>query len=165
MKHRRVFSVGTISAAHDVIHAARAAGVDDDDIFLIARQDIEMESIPPDRIDASMDTLPAAVRGAVGGGSAGLLAGLVAIAFPAIGITVAGIGALTAVGALVGTWSTAMFGSGIANNVRRQYEEEIEAGRILVVLEVAPKDEQRAHAAVVAAGATALAHAPHEPVS
>lgn len=162
MKQRHVFSTTSITVAHDVIQAARTAGVDDDDIFLIARDDIEMDAIPPHRIDASMDTIPAAVRGAVGGGSAGLIAGLVAVAFPPIGVTVAGIGALTAVGALVGTWSAALFGSGIDNNVRHQYEKEIEAGRILVVIEADDELEQRARGAMVDAGATALVHQPHD---
>lgn len=162
MKQRRVFSTPTITIAQDVIQAARDAGVEDDAIFLVARHDIEMDAIPPDRIDASMDTVPAALRGAVGGGSVGLLAGLVAIAIPPIGITVAGIGALTAVGALVGTWSAALFGSGIDNNVRHQYEQEIDAGRILVVIKVDDALAQRAREAMISAGATPLAHKPHD---
>lgn len=162
MKQRHVFSTPSITIAQDVIQAALAAGVEDDHIFLVARDDIEMDAIPSDRIDASMDTVPAALRGAIGGGSAGLLAGLIAIAFPPIGVTVAGIGALTAVGALTGTWSAALFGSGLDNNVRDQYSKEIEAGRILVIIEADDALEKHAREPMVSAGATRLAQQPHD---
>ncbi len=156
MKIRHVFSTSTVSAAQDAIAAARATGVDDDAISSIARADIEMESIPEDRLDASADTVPAAVRGAATGGAMGLLGGLIAIAVPAIGITVAGAGLCALVGAAVGAWSSALFGSEVPNPVRRRFEAEIAAGRILIVV-----DDQRDHAAAVSAaiervGATAL---------
>jgi hypothetical protein len=156
MKIRHVFSTSTLAAAQDAIAAARATGVDDDAISLVARADIEMESIPEKRLDASADTVPAALRGAATGGAMGLLGGLVAVAIPAVGITVAGAGLCTLVGAAVGAWSSALMGSEVPNPVRRQFEAEIAAGRILIVI-----DDQRDHAAVVSAameraGAVAL---------
>ncbi len=156
MKIRHVFSASTLAVAEDAIAAARALDVEDAAISLIARADIEMESIPEDRLDASADTVPAAVRGAATGGAMGLLGGLIAIAVPAIGITVAGAGLCALVGAAVGAWSSALFGSEVPNPVRRRFEAEIAAGRILIVV-----DDQRDHAAAVSAaiervGATAL---------
>src|SRR4051812_45237528 len=94
MKHRHVYSAPNLPVARAAIAAAHSAGVPDDDISLIARSDIEHEEIPPHRLDASTDTIPAAVRGAVGGGASGLLAGLVAIAIPPLGVTVGGVALL-----------------------------------------------------------------------
>ena len=146
MKIRHVFSTFTLAAAQSAIAAARATGVDDDAISLVARADIEMESIPAERLDATADTVPAALRGAATGGAMGLLGGLVAIAIPALGIPVAGAGLCALVGAAIGAWSSALVGSEVPNPVRRQFAAEIAAGRILIVV-----DDQRDHAGVVSA--------------
>jgi len=156
MKHRHVFSAEDLGTARAAIAAARRAGAADKDISLIARSDIEIDKIPQDRLDVAGDTVPAAWRGALGGGSAGFLAGLMALAIPPLGVTVAGIAALTAIGAAVGTWSSAMMGSAIPNSVRRKFEEEIEAGRILVVVDLDKQDLAGLDALVAATGAEPL---------
>lgn len=135
MKHRHVFSVPDAAAAERAIALARAHGIRDDGITLIARRDIELESLPSERIDPGTDTIPAALRGAVEGGGIGLLAGLIAVAVPASGITIAGAGLLAAIGAGVGTWSSALMGSTIPSEVRRRFDGEIESGRVLVVVD------------------------------
>lgn len=144
MKTRHVFSTPDLASARRVIAAARALGVANDNISLIARSDIEMETIPDNRLDASTDVVPAAVRGVGVGGAVGLVAGIAAIAIPAIGITVAGAGLITLLGAAIGGWSSALAGSSFPNAVRQTFESEIEAGRILVVIDV-----ERALAAAV----------------
>src|SRR5215213_964805 len=79
MKLRHVYSAPDLATATRALQAARSAGIDNDDLSLIARSDIELDAIPDERKDVKTDTLPAAARGALGGGAAGLLAGLVAI--------------------------------------------------------------------------------------
>jgi hypothetical protein len=135
MKTRQVFSTPDLAAAKAAMSAARMAGVEDDDISLNARADIEMQDIPSDRIDVSNDMVPAALRGAAMGGGLGLVGGLVAIAIPPVGITLAGAGLMAVVGAAVGTWSAALMGTTVENPVRRKFEDEINAGRILVVVD------------------------------
>jgi hypothetical protein len=156
MKTRRVFSTPDLDVAQRAIAAARSAGVPDPDLYLIAKSGIEMEQIPEHRKDVTTDFVPAAVRGAGAGGAIGLVAGLIAVTIPAVGITVAGAGLITLIGAAVGGWSHALAGSAIPNPVRRRFEEEIEAGRILVVVD----DEQERAAAVdraiIATGAVQL---------
>jgi hypothetical protein len=102
-------------------------GVANDDISLIARSDIEMEAIPDNRLDASTDAVPAAVRGVGVGGAIDLVAGIAAVA---------GAGLITLLGAAIGGWSSALAGSSFPNAVRQAFESEIEAGRILVVIDV-----------------------------
>jgi hypothetical protein len=162
MKTRQVFSTPDVTAAREAIAAARQAGAPDDAVSLIARSDIEMDSIPEGRLEASGDTVPAGLRGAAAGGATGLIAGLIGVAIPPLGITVAGIGLLAMIGAAVGGWSSALFGSGVPNPVRRRFEEEIDAGRILVVV-----DDDRGRAAVVrsAVEATGAVTLPFEQAS
>src|SRR4051812_7599313 len=100
-----------LEQAQAALRAARDAGIDDDDLSLIARSDVEMEAIPDDRKDAHTDFTPAAVRGLAEGGATGLLAGLVAMAIPPLGVTLAGAVAVGTVSALVGAWTNALMGA------------------------------------------------------
>lgn len=156
MQTRHVFSVPDLDTARDAIRVAREAGLTNDNLSLIARSDIELESIPDRHKEASTDFMPAALRGAATGGAAGLVAGLVAIAFPPLGVTLAGAALLTVGGAAVGTWASALVGSSVEDPVRRKFEEEIQAGRILVVLDAEDPQLPAAEAALKAIGATAL---------
>lgn len=156
MKHRRVFSTPDIATAKAAIEAARASGIQDECISLITRAQVQIESIPANRLDATTDTIPAAIRGAAEGGAIGLVAGLVAILVPAFGMTIAGAALLTAIGAMVGTWSSALIGSAVPNEVRRQFEQEIESGRILVVIDGDKETLSAAEAALAEVGARPL---------
>lgn len=156
MKTRHVFVTTGIPAAHAAMGAARAHGIEDDDLSLIARHDIELEGIPDERKQVTMDFVPAALRGTIGGGAAGLLAGLVALAIPPLGVTLAGAGAIALLGAMVGTWSSALVGASIPDEVRRTFEREIEEGRILLVIDGEERLLPEAEAAIVATGARPL---------
>ncbi|MET0809327.1 MAG: hypothetical protein ABWX93_11290 [Pseudoxanthomonas sp.] len=156
MKTRHVFSVPDLATAQAAIRAARQAGLTDDNLSLIARSDIELESISDNHKEASTDFMPAALRGAATGGAAGLVAGLAAIAFPPLGVTLAGAALLTVGGAAVGTWVSALVGSTVEDPVRRKFEGEIQAGRILVVLDAEDPQLPAAEAAIKAVGAMAL---------
>ena len=156
MKHRHVYSTPNLAAAQAALAAARESGIDPDDLALVARSDIEMDAVPDNLREAHTDMVPAALRGAAGGGAVGLVAGLVAVAVPPLGITLAGAGLITAVGALMGSWSSALFGAGVPDPVRRRFEDTIESGRILLVVDAEEAQARRAEAAVVRAGATPL---------
>ncbi|HYG08058.1 MAG TPA: hypothetical protein VD865_16825 [Stenotrophomonas sp.] len=156
MKTRHVYSTPDIASAQRALQAAREAGVGNDDLSLIARADIELESIPDERKEAKTDFLPAVARGAAGGGAAGLLAGLIAIAVPPLGITLAGAGVMAVAGALVGSWSSALVGATVPDPVRRRFEDEIEAGRILLVVDAEEPQLASADSAIRGSGAVPL---------
>ena len=136
--------------------AARAAGIPDDDILLVARSDIEVDSIPNERKEADTDLMPAAVRGAGYGAGAGLIAGLVAVAIPPLGVTIAGAAAATVAGAVVGCWASALVGSSLPDPIRRKFHDEIEAGNILVVVDGDKQLLTAAEPRIVSAGAVPL---------
>lgn len=140
MKTRHIYLMRNVAAAEQAIAALRARGVPDDCIALVARADIEMARIPDDYRNASTDFMPAALRGALGGGTAGMLAGLVGVAMPAIGITIAGAAAVTAIGAAAGAWASALAGSALPDPIRRQFEQEIAEGRILLLVDGEDED-------------------------
>lgn len=156
MKHRHVFSTQNIEHARRAILAARSGGACDKDISLIARSDVELDSIPPERLDVTTDSMSAGLRGAVGGGVTGMLAGIAALAIPPLGVTVAGVAALTALGTAAGTWSAALMGAAIPNPVRRAFEAEIDQGRILLVVDCDKEIMSTVETAVQTTGAELL---------
>ncbi len=156
MKMRHVYSVPDLAVAAAALSAARQAGAADDEISLIARSDIEIQSIPDARIDVTNDMVPAAMKGMAGGAATGLLAGLVALAFPPLGVTIAGAALAGVAGAAVGGWSSALIGTTVENPVRREFEKEIEAGQILVVVDTPEERVSAVADAIVAAGGRAM---------
>jgi len=134
---RYIYAFDSPGAARGAVQTLRGHGIRDEAISLVARSSIELEEIPSRYLDASTDFIPALRRGAAVGGVIGLCAGLVALAIPALGITLAGpaLIAFFAGGAVLGAWSFALVGSSVPDAVRRTFEDEIEAGRTLLVVD------------------------------
>jgi hypothetical protein len=158
MKTRRVFSAPDLDTAEHALHAALDMGIRPDHAALVGDADIEMTRMPDHEKEGSpTDFIPAALRGLVGGGVVGLAFGLLAMAVPVTGIPWQAVLLTTVVGALVGGWASALAGSSVPSEVRRDYRTEIEAGQVLVVID--EEDEallERASRAVAAAGTQPL---------
>lgn len=156
MTNRYVFITPNIDIASQAMAAARASGIENDNILLVARSDIEMAQIPDQRKEADTDMLPAAARGVGYGAGAGLLAGLVAVAIPPLGITMAGAAAATLAGAAVGGWTSALMGSSMPDPIRQQFEDQIAAGNVLLVIDAEEEVLEAAERNIVTAGAERL---------
>lgn len=157
MKTRRVYSTPDLITARAAIQAARDAGVHDEDISLVARPDIEVGHIPNRRKEADSDFVPAALRGALFGGLAGLLAGAICVlVFPSIGISWGGAVLVALAGVLFGAFSSALVGSSLPDPVRQKFDGEIKAGRILVLVDGAEEVLPAVENAVTRTGAMSL---------
>lgn len=135
MKTRHVFSTRDLGAAEEAVSALRQAGIANDDVSLVAQHVMENERIPDEQQDTSDDFSRGGVKGLLTGGGTGLLAGLVAVAVPPLGITLAGAAAMAVAGAAVGGWMGMLTGTSEPGKVRREFEDEIAAGHILVVVD------------------------------
>jgi len=135
---RHVYAFDTPEAAKHALSSLSRLGIPDKDLSLAARSDVQLDAIPDDFVDPSMDFWPAIGRGIALGGTTGLFAGLVVTAIPPLGVALGGVTLLgfLAGGALVGAWSSAIVGSSIPDTVRRKFDDEIAAGRILLVVNV-----------------------------
>ena len=139
---RYIYAFDTSDAARAAVRQLQARGVEEKQISLIARPDIQLDKIPDRYLDARTDFVPAMARGAAIGGTTGVFAGMVMMAIPPLGIALGGaalLGFLTG-GALLGAWSSALVGSSVPDPVRRKFEDEIAAGRTLLVIDAAPDD-------------------------
>lgn len=156
MKTRCVFSTPDLEAARAAMRAALDAGIEDEDICFVARDDIELTRIPDHRMAGRTDFVPSALRGVACGGGAGLLLGLLAAAVPPLGVTLAGAGAAAVAGAAVGGWTGALIGSEVPDVIHRKFGGEIASGHILVVLDARKDRLELAEPAVTRTGATLL---------
>jgi hypothetical protein len=139
---RYIYAFDSSDAARAAVRQLLVRGLDEERISLIARHDIQLEKIPDRYLDARTDFVPALARGAAVGGTTGVFAGLVAMAIPPLGIAMGGTALLAflAGGALLGAWSSALVGSSVPDPVRRTFEDEIAAGRTLLVIDAARAD-------------------------
>jgi len=156
MKTKHVFLAQDVDIAASAVGSLRRLGIEDDDISLIARSDLEMQVIPEKFHESRSDFMPAAVKGAVGGGATGLVAGLVAVAIPPLGVTLAGAAAIAAVGAAAGTWSAALMGSALPDPVRQKFEDEVKAGRVLIVVDATDEEHTKLEQALRETGVRRL---------
>ena len=144
MKTRHVYAIDSLPRLVNAMDAVRACGVADEDLAVVARHDIEL------RID------PNAPEPAPHGQLTGLLAGLSAVTVPTLGVSIAGAGLINLIGNTVGFWVPALAGESTDDEVRRRYHDEVEAGRILVVVDAAPGQQADIDAALRAHGATPM---------
>lgn len=156
MKTRHVYSTTDLDQARAAMAAARGAGVGDDCLTLVARSDIELDAIPNKDKEATGDFMHGAIKGVTAGGATGLLLGLAAMVVAPIGITLAGAGIAALAGAAAGGMASSIFGSALPDPVRAKFDDEISAGRILLIVDAEDEVHQAADMAIQAAGATRL---------
>ncbi|AOJ09945.1 hypothetical protein WS62_31935 [Burkholderia sp. ABCPW 14] len=108
-------------------------------IHVIANEKVPLEDLPEATLAQRSDLLPALARGTATGCVTGMLAGLVALAFPPSGLTIAGgaVVAITLAGAGFGAWTATMIGVDVPNTRLRRFEAAIEQGELLMMIDVA----------------------------
>ncbi|WP_127507483.1 general stress protein [Paenibacillus humicus] len=131
----------TEDAAISAIEDLKARGVDSDDISILARDKGDVAAIQEETGTMAPEGVAAgAAGGGVLGGLTGLLVGIGALAIPGIGPIVAAgpiAAALTgaAVGAGAGGLVGGLIGLGIPENEANMYNEYVQDGNILVLVE------------------------------
>ena len=110
--------------------------IDDRHIYVVANDTVDLEDLPAAGLEAN-DFLAAYERGLAIGGAGGLLAGVLAIALPG-GLVIGG-GALLLFGlygAGMGGLLAGLVGADFPNTRLKKFSREIEAGKILVMVDV-----------------------------
>ncbi|MGC1550606.1 MAG: hypothetical protein WA777_18955 [Rhodanobacter sp.] len=157
MKTRCVFTTNDIYTARAAMEAAHQAGVDDNDIALLARSDIEQAQIPDHLLRGRNDFYAGALRGMLWGGGTGLLLGFIATMVSAsFQFPLSGALFTCAIGAIIGCWISALVGSGVPDPVDRKFKSEIDSGHILVVVDTPRDNLAQVEPAVARTGAVEL---------
>ena len=139
---RRIYFLSPdIETTKRIVDDLLLARIEERHIHVVAKRGTELEDLPEANLLQKSDFVPAVERGLALGGSAGALAGLVAIALPPASTVLAGgvlLGSALA-GAGVGAWAGSLIGVSTPSSRIKQFEEAIEAGRLLVLADV-PKN-------------------------
>ncbi|MCB1841496.1 MAG: hypothetical protein KDI09_00905 [Halioglobus sp.] len=143
MKERLFFFAPGVEDAHKIIDDLTEFGVSENDLHVIAREDIALDPVAePDLLHRS-DLADAAKRGAATGGAMGLIGSILAISNPALGLTLGG-GAIlagTALGGALGTWFSTMVGVSVPNQDVEEYRDRIERGELMIIVDSEPSDQ------------------------
>jgi len=134
---RLCFLSPDINHAKVVVQDLKADGIAESHIYVIAKSGAPMQDLPDGGSEAD-DFLPAFERGIAMGGTAGILLGVLALTIPSAGIVVGGGAVLLAgvMGASLGGLLTGMAGAAFPNSRLLTFEKEIEAGKVLVMVDV-----------------------------
>ncbi|HLF95508.1 MAG TPA: DUF1269 domain-containing protein [Methylococcaceae bacterium] len=147
---RRIyFLVPNLDITRKIVDELRLERVDDRHIHVLAKRDTPLDDLPEASVMEKTDFLPALEQGMALGGVTGLLAGLVAVALPT-GLVLGG-GAVLGIalaGAGIGGWLSSMVGISIGSRRIAQFQEAIENGKVMVMVDV-PRDEVEEFEAIV----------------
>ncbi len=135
---RLYFLVPRLDLARVIVDELLLARVEERHLHLIARHDQELEDLPQASMLQRTDLIPALEKGLAIGGATGAIAGLVAVTVPPAGLILGG-GAVLGIalaGAGVGAWAASMIGAGAPNSQLRRFEQAIDQGQILMLVDV-----------------------------
>lgn len=136
---RLYFLLPSIEVTRKVVDELLLQRIDDRHMHVIARDDVDLGNLPQATLTQRSDLVPGLERGIAFGGATGIVAGLAAMLMPGVVITGGAFLAMGLAGAVVGAWASSMIGLSVRNSHIKQFEESIEQGKVLVMVDV-PKD-------------------------
>jgi hypothetical protein len=138
---RIYFLVPNIEIVRNIVDELLLARVEERHIHILAKRGTPLGDLPEASVLQKTDLIPAMERGLAIGGMTGTLAGLIAVALPT-GLVLGG-GAVLSIalaGAGLGSWFAGMVGLNVGNSRLKPYEEAIERGEFLLIVDV-PKNQ------------------------
>ncbi len=138
---RLYFLLPSTQSARMIVDELLVKRVDWRHIHVIAHHTVRLDDLPEASLIQSSDLLHALARGTAAGCATGMLTGLVALAFPPAGLTIAGgvVVALTLAGGGFGAWAATMIGVDVPNTRLKRFEQAIERGELLMMIDVPQK--------------------------
>lgn len=138
---RRIYFLApNIETSKKIVDELLLARVEERHIHVLAKRDTPMEDLPKATHLQKTDFIPALEQGLALGGLTGVLIGLVAVALPGGPVLAGGaILATSLAGAGVGAFASSMIGSSAGNRRLKQFEEALEKGEFLFMVDV-PKN-------------------------
>ena len=146
---RLCFLSPDLSHARQVVADLKSNGIPEKHIYVLAKFGVDIDDLP-DAGPESDDFLPAYKRGLELGGSAGLLVGLTALAFPPAGIVVGGglVLLISLWGAGVGGVLTGIAGGAFPSSKLKAFESAIDDGKLLVMADVPQREVSKFEALI-----------------
>jgi uncharacterized membrane protein YeaQ/YmgE (transglycosylase-associated protein family) len=142
MRRRIYFLLPNVGSARQVVNELLLARIDDHHIHVMAREGIALGDLPQANLLQRSDFVHGVEIGLSVGGATGIVAGLIAVAFPPEGIVLGGwtMLVMALAGALIGAWVAGMIGTDIPNSQLREFTTAVADGQILMMVDV-PKSK------------------------
>jgi hypothetical protein len=138
---RRIyFLVPDIGTTHKIVEELRGEGMEERHMHILAKRDTPLGDLPEAGVTIKTDFIPAVERGAALGGTAGLMAGLIGLRFAGFSIAGGSILGILFASATIASLAAGLIGMGLGNTRLKKYEQAIEKGEFLLLLDV-PKDQ------------------------
>ena len=147
MKLRMYVTLPDLASAKKLADDLLLARVEDRNMHFLARRGTDLGELREASYLQKSDTVHGAFVGMVLGGAIGVLVGLALVYFPPGRMSIELVAVLVAalVGAGLGTWVAGMVGLQVPNSRLRAFEKDIEAGQILLMLDVPSGRSEELH--------------------
>ncbi len=141
MRRRLYFLLPNSGTTREIVNELLLARIDIGHIHVMARSGTSMGGLPEANIMQKSDLVYGLEKGLLIGGFTGIIAGVIATLLPTVGLGGGGlILACALAGAAIGAWASGMIGSDVINSRVKPFEEAIEKGEYLLMIDV-PKDD------------------------
>ena len=147
MRLRMYVTLPDVASARQLANDLLLARIEDRRMHFLARRGTDLGELHQASYLQKTDTVHGAFRGLAIGGGMGVLLGLLLVTFPPGGIHVELVAVLIAaiVGAGLGSWVSSMVGLQVPNSRLKAFEEDIQAGKVLLMLDVPVGRTQEVH--------------------
>lgn len=138
MRRRLYFLLPNVSSAKIVHNELLLAKIDERHQHVIARDGMQLDDLPEAGLRQKSDIIHGFQLGVVVGGLTGMILSTVAILMDMIvpGIEVWSVASLTLGGAFLGAFASTMIAVNVSNTHLTQFKKDIEAGKILYMVDV-----------------------------
>lgn len=138
MRRRLYFLVPDVPAAQRIRDQLLLARIEDAHLHVLAKDGTPLDDLHEASILQKTDFVHGAEIGLTIGGGIGIAAGLLVILFPPAGINMQLVTVLITalLGAVFGAWVASMKASSVPNSRLKNFEAAIEAGQILIMVDV-----------------------------
>ena len=138
MRLRMYVTLPDVPSAKKLADDLLLARIEDKHMHFLAKRGTDLGPLHEASYLQKTDTVHGAMRGMVIGGVVGICVGLLLVYFPPGGMSIQLVAVLIAaiVGAFLGTWVAGMVGLQVPNSSLRGFDAEIQAGKVLLILDV-----------------------------
>ena len=147
MRLRMYVTLPDVSSARTLANDLLLARIEDKHMHFLARRGTDLGELHEASYLHKTDTVHGAFVGFVIGGLMGVLVGLLIVNFPPQGVSLQLVSVLIAaiVGAGLGTWVASMVGLQVPNSRLKGFDQEIQEGKVLLMLDVPSTRYQEVH--------------------
>ena len=145
MRRRLYFLLPSLSSAQSSVDGLLLARVEARHIHVLGKRGMDLGDLPLATVFQKTDLVHGAQLGALIGAALGILSGVALVAFPpgTLHFELATILVLALVGTAFGLWVASLIGAAVPNTRLKQFEVDIEQGRLLLMVDVPFGHESR----------------------